>query len=81
MATLNIESTDTGAAGVTIEIWERGAGGQADTLLEARTLGGGETAAGLAVGPTRYLVVHEGSESDAKTIDNWSRAPAAPDGA
>jgi len=80
MASLNIENADTGAAGVIVEIWERGGGGQADTLLEARTLGGGETSAGLAVGPTRYLVVREGSESDAKTIDNWSQAPAAPDG-
>jgi hypothetical protein len=81
MTSLNIENTDTGAAGVTVEVWERGVGGQADTLIGVHTLAGGESAEGLAVGATCYLVVREGNASDAKTIDNWSQAPAVPDGA
>lgn len=73
MANLNITNTDT--ALVLVEIWERGSGGQADTQVGIQPLGGGETAAGLAVGSTRYLVVRAADAGDAKTIDNWSQTP------
>ncbi|MDO9075790.1 MAG: hypothetical protein Q7U73_21285 [Rubrivivax sp.] len=78
MVTLNIQTTDATGAGVVVEIWERGSGGQADVQVETRTLADGQPAAGLAVGATRYLVVREASDSDAKTIDNWSQTPPAP---
>ncbi len=80
MATLNITHTEAGTAAVVVEVWERGSGGQADTQVETHTLNSGDAAAGLAVGATRYLVVREASDSDAKTIDNWSQTPPADNG-
>lgn len=76
MATLNITNTDTGAPGAVVEVWERGSGGQADACVGTHTLGSGDTAAGLAVGATRYLVVRAATDSDAKTIDNWLQTPS-----
>ncbi len=76
MATLNITSPDAGTAGISIEIWARGTGGQPDTHIETRPLG--SDGARLSVDATRYLVVREGGDADAKTIDNWSQTPPAP---
>ncbi len=78
MATLNISSTTAGSTGLVVEIWERGSGTQADTRVETRLLGSDQETARFAVGATRYLVVREAGDSDAKTIDNWSQAPAPP---
>ncbi len=77
MASLNITNTDAGTPAVIVEVWERG-GGQADTLLETHPLDSGDTAARLTVCATRYLVVRGATDSDAKTIDNWSQTPPAP---
>lgn len=74
MTTLNISNTDAAGAGLVVETWARGAGGQPDALVELRTLGAGT--ATLAVDATHYLVVREADGSDAKAVDNWSQAPA-----
>lgn len=76
MTTVRIESADTRSPGAVVEIYQRGSGGQADLLVEKRLLG---SAADFSVSATGYLVVREATESDAKTIDNWSETPPAGD--
>ncbi len=75
MATVRIESVHTRTTGTVVEVYEQGSQGQAPTLVATHWLGTATPVAELGIGPTRYLVVREPTESDAKTIDNWSQTP------
>lgn len=80
MATLNITHTATGNPAAIVEVWQRGSGSQADARVAAQLLAGGDTATGPTVSGTQYLVVHEATDSAAKTIDNWSQTPPSNNG-
>jgi hypothetical protein len=80
MTTVRIESADVRSLGAVVEVYQRGVGGQADTLVETRFLGRANNTAEWRIGATRLLVVREPTEAEAKSIDNWATAaPVVPE--
>lgn len=75
MGTVRIENVLSKTATTVVEVYEAGSMGQAPTLVATHLLGAAMPVAELGIGPTRYLVVREPTESEAKTIDNWSQTP------
>lgn len=75
MGTVRIESVHTKTTGTVVEVYEQGNAGQAPTLVATHWLGAATPVTEMGIGPTRHLVVREPTESEAKTIDNWSQTP------
>ena len=71
MATLHIQCTDTSAATVVVEVFQRGVHGQPDTLMKSGLFTTGAASAEVAMPDGCYAVVSAAGEDEAKSIDNW----------